>query len=544
MLGVELDADASTLKNAYRKLALKYHPDKNPENPEEAKQTFQKIQQAYEVLSDPQERAWYDKHRLDILQGGLGERLEEEGIDLITFFTSSCFSGFSDDEKGFYTVYREVFNTIAKEDSEFLESQDSDFEYPSFGKSVDSYEESCAEFYSFWSVYCTPRSYVWLDKYDTRQGENRWVKRKMEQENKKIRDKAKKERNEMIRSLVAYVRKRDKRVEAYKKLLEQQADQNKQKALEAQKRQKEERKKLLEESLEDKEKREQERERMEAALQQLEDEYSSGEEYYSDLEESSKEELEELEEEIDIDDTYCVACDKIFKTPAAKDNHETSRKHRDNITKLMKEMELEEKHINQESIDKDVLELSDTEEQENAKKSSKKKHKKGAKKVPQDVIVDSNESEPEENIFLIKNEDSDDENFESSSKKSKKKGRQKKKTGNNAENGTGAVKEKETNGDVLSTRQELREQNAAPIDDELRSENTEHLHSKNAQNLRTENAPNKDTAHQQLRCETCGTDFASKNKLFQHLKTTGHAVLVDKNVVNGKKANKKQKRKM
>jgi len=39
-----------------------------------------------------------------------------------------------------------------------------------------------------------------------RQGENRWVKRKMEQENKKIRDKARKERNEVIRNLVSFVR--------------------------------------------------------------------------------------------------------------------------------------------------------------------------------------------------------------------------------------------------------------------------------------------------------------------------------------------------
>ena len=44
--------------------------DKNPENIEETTRLFHLIQQAYEVLIDPQERAWYDKHREAILKGG------------------------------------------------------------------------------------------------------------------------------------------------------------------------------------------------------------------------------------------------------------------------------------------------------------------------------------------------------------------------------------------------------------------------------------------------------------------------------------------
>jgi DnaJ homolog subfamily A member 5 len=58
ILGVERDAIESEIKISYRKLALRWHPDKNIDNPDAAKQHFQLIQQAYEVLSDPQERAW------------------------------------------------------------------------------------------------------------------------------------------------------------------------------------------------------------------------------------------------------------------------------------------------------------------------------------------------------------------------------------------------------------------------------------------------------------------------------------------------------
>jgi DnaJ family protein A protein 5 len=70
VLGVPLNASDDDLKKSYRKLALKWHPDKNLDNSDEVKREFQFIQAAYEVLSDPQERSWYDKHRDAILLGG------------------------------------------------------------------------------------------------------------------------------------------------------------------------------------------------------------------------------------------------------------------------------------------------------------------------------------------------------------------------------------------------------------------------------------------------------------------------------------------
>ncbi len=72
ILGVSRDATQEEIKQAYRKLALKWHPDRNPDNKKEAEEKFKEISEAYEVLSDPEKRKIYDTYGYDAARQSFG----------------------------------------------------------------------------------------------------------------------------------------------------------------------------------------------------------------------------------------------------------------------------------------------------------------------------------------------------------------------------------------------------------------------------------------------------------------------------------------
>ena len=86
ILGVSRTATKEEIKKAYRKLALKYHPDRNPGN-KEAEEKFKEAAEAYEVLSDDQKRAIYDRYGHDGLKNGAGFSNFHDVNDIFSAFS-------------------------------------------------------------------------------------------------------------------------------------------------------------------------------------------------------------------------------------------------------------------------------------------------------------------------------------------------------------------------------------------------------------------------------------------------------------------------
>ena len=306
---------------------MELHPDRNYGNVEETTKLFAEVQSAYEILSDPQERAWYDSHRDAIL------RDEDESSvlhfennvrvttadDLMKMFTK--FNGrmdYSDSPSGFYNSLRITFEMLAREEEIACEwAQIDTIEYPSFGHADDSYEDVVRPFYTAWNGFATRKTFSWKDVYRYSEAPDRRVRRMMEKENKRFRDEAIREFNDAVRSLVAFVKKRDLR---YKPNVQSEAERQK--------------------TLRDAAAAQAARSR--ATNQVKLDEHILAE--WQQVRESAEEEASEEEEEME-EHFECVVCNKTFKSEKQYEAHERSKKHTKAVQQLRRTMQMEDRAL-------------------------------------------------------------------------------------------------------------------------------------------------------------------------------------------------------
>jgi len=89
VLGVEKSANDDELKKAYRKLAMQYHPDKNPGN-KEAEEKFREATEAYEVLKDSRKRSQYDQFGHAAFEGPSGGAGGSEVLARVSTYPTPC----------------------------------------------------------------------------------------------------------------------------------------------------------------------------------------------------------------------------------------------------------------------------------------------------------------------------------------------------------------------------------------------------------------------------------------------------------------------
>lgn len=233
-----------------------------------------------------------------------------------------------------------------------------------------------------------------------------------------------------------------------------------------------------------------------------------------------------------------MACNKEFKTERAFANHETSKKHRDNIEKLKIEMQDEEHLYQQDENSQETVETAieitkeETEDDTSARmedlqaignknKTNKTKNKKDAKKVKQTILLNSDEDNNcEENLEEVVSKldiscsyDKEDDNWNTSNKKSIKKSKTKNKTNQKKS--------------ILSEPQSVKKNTEPEIFPKTVSKSNNDLDSETTQHV----------------CVTCKSKFESKNKLFSHLKLTNHGVYIPKTKVTNDENAKSKKAK-
>ena len=404
ILGVDKKIETKGLKKAYKRLALKYHPDKAPVGEmDNYKEKFQKLNEAYQIINDPNERAWYDSHRNQILNPEMNnDNYTGFSFDIENYFSDDCYKTGKKEEYGinFYKVFEEVFMKIRIEeemarenDDELFENRESYLKAPMFGNDESEFVD-IEKFYEYWEYFKTSLNFSWVDPFDVREGENRRVKRLIQKENKKARKIARKKYFSLLRRLINFVKSKDKRYQDFleerkKKFYLEKLKKEKQKILNEEKWQIK-KKELLRMEMENYEKEKLER-------------IKNGEKISED------ESIEELEE---FKTFECKICEKTFKSENQLKNHEKSKEHLKRKKKIMKEVMMEGEEQNMKDIIDEIDQINlEAKEKKKNKKKKKKKRKKLNTFNQEFITEDKDEKLITEKEKVIEDKEKDDENI-------------------------------------------------------------------------------------------------------------------------------------
>ncbi|KAK0204621.1 DnaJ domain-containing protein [Desarmillaria ectypa] len=507
LLEVDENATADELKRSFRRLALVHHPDKNTNDVEGATKRFAAMQQAYEVLSDEQERAWYDSHKAslqpepdaekvfeDIRRGVPPPRARDRGLTvrhLARFFDATIWSGFADDENGFFTVYRNLFNRLKAE-----EAMISDIDLPSFGYSTWTWtpahkgEDSPAArtFYNVWINFVTNKDFSWCDQWNLTEAPDRRVRRLMEKDNKKARDDARRDYNDTVRSLAKFLRKRDPR---HKVHLAHQSEENQSRVASGTSTP------HVGSSR--------------GPAQPAADSYVEQDWQKIDTKGAHDDDLEwAIGEGEDPEEWECVVCGKSFRSEAAWDSHERSKKHLKEVELLRREMQEEDAEFG----------LDDPEPGCSGG---------GTPGLPRSQSLTPDVSTIDEDPTVVVGASDGEDQQINIGKREKRKSKTKKPPSEPL------TKTQETRQGIIDPSiPEAQAQTASSDDTRLSSVAVEMTKREKRRAKQSKKAEAEKNAESQFKCNFCLNTFTSKTQLFNHIRDMDHA-LADDTPSRGKK---------
>ena len=484
------------------------------------------MQTAYEVLSDPQERAWYDTHRDAILRNDDREDAGKRPSNVTTaediFGILSRFRGqtdYSDSATGFSGALRDLFHQLAEEEVDAGAAEGLDeIHYPSFGYAKDDHESSVKSFYAHWNGFSTQKQFYWKDVYRYSEAPDRRVRRLMEKENKRIRDEAIREFNDAVRSLVAFVKKRDPRFQP-----SQQGEKDRQAALKQAANAQAARSRAANVAKESSQEQESVPDWMKTSAA---DEHEATAADWNSEEDDPREEFE------------CVVCNKTFKSEKQFEAHEKSKKHVKAVQQIKRQMRQENHDLNLDQEVDDAPSSAAPEEGFDAgdgvDDAEKSIHSDGDRDIPEtaDSTLDAGSVTSPDTFTTSPDRDSKASDIESAS------------TSDEDYASRDKVEQRLFDGQT-KTHDDGDVQNIADIlaDQSLNDETTDEKPKEGkAKEKRAKKAAQKAKASKsasEFRCAACQSSFPSKTQLFIHIKDFGHAQPVAKPSTKGTKGKKK-----